>query len=134
MNMNNFTIRSQEAIQNATQVAMTNGQQAIETGHILKGILNVDENVTPFLLKKMGVNVQTFKMAVDSQVQSYPKISGGEPYLGNKAVDALNKANNYLKDFGDEFVSIEHILLALLATGDTIAQLMKDSGVTDKGL
>jgi ATP-dependent Clp protease ATP-binding subunit ClpB len=134
MNMNNFTIRSQEAIQNATQVAMTNGQQAIETGHILKGILNVDENVTPFLLKKMGVNVQTFKMAVDSQVQSYPKISGGEPYLGNKAADALNKANNYLKDFGDEFVSIEHILLALLATGDTIAQLMKDSGVTDKGL
>jgi len=134
MNMNNFTIRSQEAIQNATQVAMTNGQQAIETGHILKGILNVDENVTPFLLKKMGVNVQTFKMAVDSQVQSYPKISGGEPYLGNKAADALNKANIYLKDFGDEFVSIEHILLALLASGDTIAQLMKDSGVTDKGL
>jgi ATP-dependent Clp protease ATP-binding subunit ClpB len=134
MNLNNFTIKSQEAIQSAQQEAMNNGQQGIETGHILKGILNVDENVTPFLLKKMGVNVQTFGLAVDSQVKSYPKISGGQPYLSNKANEALIKANNYLKEFGDEYVSIEHILLALLSVGDPIAQLMKDSGVTEKGL
>ncbi|MCF8256374.1 MAG: ATP-dependent chaperone ClpB [Flavobacteriales bacterium] len=134
MNLNNFTIKSQEAVQNAQQEAMNNGQQGIETGHILKGILNVDENVTPFLLKKMGVNVQTFGLAVDSQVKSYPKISGGQPYLSNKANEALMKANNFLKEFGDEYVSIEHILLALLSTGDPIAQLMKDSGVTEKGL
>lgn len=113
---------------------MTNGQQAIETGHVLKGVLNVDENVTPFLLKKLGVNLQAFQAAVDSQVKSYPKIEGGTPYLSNNASQVLNKANNFLKEFGDEYVSIEHILLALLAGGDTIAQLMKDSGVTEKGL
>jgi len=134
MNLNNFTIKSQEAIQSAQQEAMNNGQQGIETGHILKGILNVDENVTPFLLKKMGVNVQTFNLAVDSQVKSYPKISGGQPYLSNKANEVLMKANNYLKEFGDEYVSIEHLLLALLNAGDPIAQLVKDSGVTEKGL
>jgi len=134
MNLNNFTIKSQEAIQAATQEAMNKGQQAIETGHILKGILNIDENVTPFLLKKMGVNVSAFQAAVDSQVKSYPKIEGGQPYLSNKAQQTLNKANNFLKEFGDEYVSLEHILLALLATGDTISQLMKDSGVTEKQL
>jgi ATP-dependent Clp protease ATP-binding subunit ClpB len=134
MNLNNFTIKSQEAIQSAQQEAMNLGQQGIETGHILKGILNVDENVTPFLLKKMGVNVQTFGLAVDSQVKSYPKISGGQPYLSNKANETLMKANNFLKEFGDEYVSIEHMLLALLNAGDPIAQLMKDSGVTEKGL
>ncbi|MFM1876774.1 MAG: ATP-dependent chaperone ClpB [Bacteroidota bacterium] len=134
MNFNNFTIKSQEALQAATQEAMNNGQQAIETGHILKGILNVDENVTPFLLKKLGVNVQAFEAAVDSQVKSYPKISGGQPYLSNNANQVLNKANNFLKEFGDEYVSIEHILLALLNGGDTIAQLMKDSGVSEKEL
>jgi len=134
MNLNNFTIKSQEAVQAATQEAMNNGQQAIETGHILKGVLNVDENVTPFLLKKLGVNLQTFEAAVDSQVKSYPKISGGQPYLSNNATQVLNKATNFLKEFGDEYVSIEHMLLALLAGGDTIAQLMKDSGVNEKGL
>ncbi len=134
MNFNNFTIKSQEALQAATQEAMNNGQQAIETGHILRGVLNVDENVTPFLLKKLGVNVQSFEAAVNAQVKSYPKIEGGTPYLSNNANQVLNKANNFLKEFGDEYVSIEHVLLALLAGGDTIAQLMKDSGVTEKGL
>ncbi|HAP70006.1 MAG TPA: type VI secretion system ATPase TssH, partial [Flavobacteriales bacterium] len=134
MNFDNYTIKSQEALQAATQEAMNNGQQAIETGHILKGVLNVDENVTPFLLKKLGVNVQAFEAAVDSQVKSYPKIEGGNPYLSNNASQVLNKATNFLKEFGDEYVSIEHLLLALLNGGDTIAQLMKDSGVTEKGL
>ena len=134
MNFNNYTIKSQEALQSATQEAMNNGQQAIETGHILKGVLNVDENVIPFLLKKLGVNVQAFSAAVDSQVKSYPKIDGGQPYLSNKASQVLNKATNFLKDFGDEYVSIEHMLLALLNGGDTIAQLMKDSGVNEKHL
>lgn len=134
MNFNNYTIKSQEALQSATQEAMTNGQQAIETGHILKGVLNIDENVTPFLLKKLGVNLTAFEAAVDSQVKSYPKIDGGQPYLSNAASQVLNKATNYIKEFGDEFVSLEHILLALLNGGDTIAQLMKDSGVAEKQL
>jgi ATP-dependent Clp protease ATP-binding subunit ClpB len=134
MNLNNYTIKSQEALQAATQEALTNGQQAIETGHILKGILTVDENVTPFLLKKVGVNVDTFQAAVESQVKSYPKIDGGQPYLSNKATQVLGKATNFLKQFGDEYVSIEHMLLALLDAGDTISQLMKDSGVSEKQL
>lgn len=134
MNFNNYTIKSQEALQSATQEAIANGQQAIETGHILKGILSVDENVTPFLLKKLGVNVQAFEGAVDSQVKSYPKIEGGQPYLSNKATQALGKATNFLKEFGDEYVAIEHMLLALLGAGDTISQLMKDSGVSENQL
>jgi len=134
MNFNNFTIKSQEALQSATQEAMNNGQQAIETGHILKGIFNVDENVTPFLLKKMGVNPQVFESTIDSQVMNYPKIAGGQPYLSNTASQVLNKANNYLKEFGDEYVSIEHMLLAILNGGDTVARIMKDSGVNEKGL
>ncbi|MFT4982940.1 MAG: ATP-dependent Clp protease ATP-binding subunit ClpB, partial [Bacteroidia bacterium] len=134
MNFNNYTIKSQEALQAATQEALTNGQQAVETGHILKGILSVDENVTPFLLKKVGVNVDTFQAAVESQVKSYPKIDGGQPYLSNKATHVLGKAINFLKEFGDEYVSIEHMLLALLGAGDTISQLMKDSGVSEKHL
>lgn len=134
MNYNNFTIKSQEALQSATQEAMNNGQQAIETGHILKGVLNVDENVTPFLLKKLGVNLQSFESAIENQVKSYPKIDGGQPYLSTKASQVLNKATNYLKNFGDEYVSIEHILLALLNAEDTIAQMLKDSGVNEKDL
>ncbi|MDC0303665.1 ATP-dependent chaperone ClpB [Flavobacteriales bacterium] len=134
MKFNNYTIKSQEALQSATQEVITNGQQAIETGHILKGILSIDENVTPFLLKKLGVNVQAFEGAVESQVQSYPKIDGGQPYLSNKATQVLGKATNFLKDFGDEYVSIEHMLLALIGAGDTISQLMKDSGVSEKQL
>ena len=134
MNFKNYTIKSQEALQSATQEAITNGQQAIETAHILKGILSVDENVTPFLLKKVGVNIDTFQSAVESQVKNYPKIDGGQPYLSTKATQVLGKATNYLKEFGDEYVSIEHMLLALLGAGDTISQLMKDSGVSEKQL
>jgi ATP-dependent Clp protease ATP-binding subunit ClpB len=134
MNFNNYTIKSQEVLQSATQEAITNGQQAIETGHILKGILNVDENVTPFLLKKLGVNVSAFESAVASQLKSYPKIAGAQPYISNKATQVLGKTTNFMKEFGDEYVSIEHMLLALLAAGDTISQLMKDSGVSEKQL
>lgn len=134
MNLNNFTIKSQEAVQQAVQIATENGQQAIETGHIMKGILEVDENVTPFILKKLNVNTPMFTAALDKIIQSYPKVSGGQNVLSNSANQALTKANTYLKEFGDEFVSIEHILLGLLATKDTISQLLKDNGVTEKDL
>ncbi len=134
MNLNNFTIKSQEAVQQAMQIATVNGQQAIENGHILKGILEVDENVTPFILKKLNVNTQMFAKALDKIVESYPKVSGGQPFLSNHANQALSKASMYLKEFGDEYVSIEHLLLAILVTKDTISQLMKDNGVTEKDL
>ncbi len=134
MNLNNFTIKSQEAVQQAMQIATNNGNQAIENGHILKGILEVDENVTPFILKKLNVNTQMFTKALDKIVESYPKVSGGQPFLSNHANQALQKASTYLKEFGDEYVSIEHLLLAILSTKDTISQLLKDNGVNEKDL
>ena len=134
MNLNNFTIKSQEAIQQAQEIASGNGQQSIENGHLLKGVLQVDENVTPFLLKKLNVNNDIFKKATDQIVLSYPKVSGGEQYLSKNANSSLIKANGYLKEFNDEFVSIEHLLLGILDSGDQVSQLMKDNGVTKKDL
>jgi ATP-dependent Clp protease ATP-binding subunit ClpB len=134
MNLNNFTIKSQEAIQQAVQIATVNGQQAIENAHILKGILEVDENVTPFILKKLNVNTNVFTAALTKILESYPKVSGGQPYLSSNANQVVSKASTYLKEFGDEYVSIEHLLLAILATKDTISQLLKDNGVTEKDL
>jgi len=134
MNLNNFTIKSQEAIQQAVQLATVNGQQAIENSHILKGILEVDENVTPFILKKLNVNTNMFTVALDKILESYPKVSGGQPYLSSNANQAIAKASTYLKEFGDEYVSIEHLLLSILSTKDTVSQLLKDNGVTEKDL
>jgi len=134
MNLNNFTLKSQEAIQQAQQIAVTEGHQAIEPGHVLKGILEVDENVTPFLLKKLNINSSLFTQLTDRIVQSYPKVAGGGQYLSAQANKALLKAVNSLKDFNDEFVSIEHLLLGLLESGDQVAQMMKDQGFNAKDL
>ncbi len=132
MNFNNYTIKSQEAIQQAQQIATGLGQQSIETGHILKGILEVDENVAPFILSKLGINTNVFKQALDKIVESYPKVSGGNQYLSQNANKVLQKATAYLKEFKDEYVTIEHLLLALLDSGDTVAQFMKDNGIKEK--
>jgi ATP-dependent Clp protease ATP-binding subunit ClpB len=134
MNFNNFTIKSQEAVQQAVTLAAMNGQQAIENGHILKSILQVDESVTPFILKKLGINEQVFSKTLDSIVNSYPKVSGGQPYLSNSANQTIAKANSYLQEFKDEFVSIEHLLLGILAGNDSVSQMMKDMGITEKDL
>ncbi|MCE3278387.1 MAG: ATP-dependent chaperone ClpB [Bacteroidetes bacterium] len=134
MNLNNFTIKSQEAVQQAVQLATVNGNQAIENGHLLKGILEVDENVTPFILKKLNVNTSIFKQALDKIVESYPKVSGAQPYLSNSANQTISKASSYLKEWNDEYVSIEHLLWGMLSTKDVISQLMKDNGVTEKDL
>ena len=134
MNLNNFTIKSQEAVQQAVQIATINGQQSIENGHLLKGILHVDENVTPFILKKLNINTPFFSKTLDKIVEGYPKVSGGQPFLSNNTNQAIAKASTYLKEFGDEYVSIEHLLLALLSIKDTISQLLKDNGVSEKDL
>jgi ATP-dependent Clp protease ATP-binding subunit ClpB len=134
MNLNNYTIKSQEAVQQAVQLATNNGNQAIENGHLLKGILEVDENVTPFILKKLNVNTSMLEKTLDKILESYPKVSGGQPYLSNAANQAISKASLYLKEFGDEYVSIEHLLLALLTVKDSISQLLKDNGVTEKDM
>ncbi|HMQ59894.1 MAG TPA: ATP-dependent chaperone ClpB [Flavilitoribacter sp.] len=132
--MNNLTIKAQEAIQKAQQLVMDNGQQAIEAPHLLSGVLEVDENVAPFIFKKLGANYTAVKQAADSIVQSYAKVSGGTPYLSRTATEVLQRANSYLKEFGDEYVSLEHLLLALLTVRSEAATLLKDSGLTEKGL
>lgn len=136
MNLNNFTLKSQEAIQHAQQLALGNNNQSIETGHILRGILEVDDNVTPFLLKKLNVNPALISQVATRIVDSYPKVTGGGEnlYLSSAANKALLKATNSLKQFEDEFVSIEHLLIGLLDAGDQVSQLLKDNGITSKDL
>ena len=135
MNLNNFTIKSQEAIQQAQQLAASGSHQAIETGHILKGILMADDSVTPYLLKKLNINSPLFQKLTDKIVESYPKVSGGSgQYLSSAANNAVMKAVNSIKDSGDEFVSIEHLLLGILESGDQVSQMMKDNGFTAKDL
>lgn len=135
MNLNNFTIKAQEAVQKAQQMAMERESQAIEAGHLLKSILEVDENVAPFVFKKLGVNYNAVKKATDSIVESYPRSTGnGGQYLARPTNEILQKANTYLKEFGDEYVTLEHLLLACLAVKDQIGQMLKDSGLSEQGL
>lgn len=134
MNFNNFTIKSQEAIQRAQQIAQNFGHQQIENEHIVKGIFEVDENVTPFLLKKLNVNLGLLQQILDSTLQSFPKVSGGDIMLSREASSTLNNAANIAKKMNDEFVSIEHLLLAIFNSKSKIAQILKDQGVTEKGL
>ena len=135
MNFNNFTIKSQEAVQQAQQIATATGNQSIETGHLLKGLLETDENVVSFLLKKLNANPTRIEQALDAMIKGYPKVSGGGgQYLSNSANQALSKAQSFLKEFGDEFVSVEHLLLGLLSAGDHTSALLKDSGINEKDL
>jgi ATP-dependent Clp protease ATP-binding subunit ClpB len=134
MNLDKLTIKTQEAIQNAQQIAMENEHQAIETAHILKGIFNVDENVTPYILSKLSVNRDILEKALDSIIKSFPKVSGGNFYLSQNANKAIQTALSGIKKTGDEFVSIERLLLSLFEIGDQVSQVMKDSGITKDGL
>jgi len=135
MNFNNFTIKSQEALQKAVSIAGQYENQAVENGHILKGLLGEGDNVIQYLLKKLNVNTTHLEQVLDSIVRSYPKVSGGgEPYLSNAANKSLQQAMNYSKDYGDKFVSIEHVLMGILSSGDQVSQLLKDNGVGEKDL
>ncbi|MEO8516558.1 MAG: ATP-dependent Clp protease ATP-binding subunit, partial [Flavobacterium sp.] len=134
MSFNNLTIKSQEALQQAQQIAQSFGQQQLENEHIFKGILEVDENVTPFILKKLNVNMNLFGKILDSTIQSFPKVSGAEIMLSRSASTMLNEANIIAKKMDDEYVSIEHLLLAIFKSKSKIAQILKDQGVTEKGL
>ena len=134
MNINNLTIKSQEALQQAQQIAQGFGQQQLENEHIFKGVLEVDENVTPFILKKLNVNVELFKKILDSTIQSFPKVSGGEIMMSRDANTTLTEANIIAKKMNDEYVSIEHLILAVFKSKSKVAQILKDQGVTEKGL
>lgn len=134
MNFNNFTIKSQEAIQHAFVVAQGKQHQAIETGHILKGLFHEAENVIGFLLKKVGANPVVIQQALDRIVESYPKVTGGEPYLSADSNKALQKSIGIMQEMNDQFVSVEHVLMGLLETGDTVSRLLKDAGVISNEL
>ena len=134
MNLNNFTIKSQEAIQRAQQIAMDNETQNIELGHLIKGMLEVDENVSPFLLKKLAVNLNSVSSALDAIIKGYPKVSGGQPNATRFTSEALNGAMKAAREMGDEYVTVEHLWLGALKTSDSASQLLKDSGLTEKGL
>ena len=135
MDLNKFTLRSQQAVEQAQRYVMENGQQAIENGHLLKGILEVDKDVTPFLLKKLNANVPALSQALDRIAAGYPKVQGGDQgQLSRAAGASMQKAIGSLKEFGDEYVSVEHLLLGILDGNDTASQLLKDNGITRKDL
>ncbi|MEO5675051.1 MAG: ATP-dependent chaperone ClpB [Chitinophagales bacterium] len=135
MNLNNFTIKSQEAIQKAQELSAANQNSQIETSHLLKGLLLVDENVVDFLLKKIGVNCEQLENRVEELVGKLPKVSNAQQqYLSNDANQVLQKAQAYLNEFKDEFVSVEHLLLALQSGKDDTAKLLKELGVSEKDL
>ncbi|HNX06244.1 MAG TPA: ATP-dependent chaperone ClpB [Bacteroidales bacterium] len=134
MDFNNLTIKAQEAFNKAQEIAAGHMNQQIENAHLLKGMINVDENVVPYLLQKLQVNVPVFIKALDQIVASFPKVSGGEQYLSRDANKAISKATDIAKEMGDEFVAIEHLLLAMLSCDDTAARLLKDNGVNAKDL
>ena len=134
MNFNNFTIKSQEAVQEALNLAQSRGQQTIETAHVLHGVMKVGENVTNFIFQKLGMNGQQIALVLDKQIDSFPKVTGGEPYLGRETNDVFQKATQYSKEMGDEFVSLEHLLLALLMVKSTVANILKDAGMSEKEL
>ncbi|MDY0342082.1 MAG: ATP-dependent chaperone ClpB [Lentimicrobium sp.] len=134
MNLNNFTIKSQQAVEQAQQLAAMQKNQSVETAHLLKALLETDENVTPFLLGKFSANIPNISKGLDAIINSFPKVTGGEQYLGNSATKALQKAVGFAKDMNDEFVSVEHLLLALLTNNDQVSDLLKHAGLSEKEL
>jgi ATP-dependent Clp protease ATP-binding subunit ClpB len=134
MDLNNFTIKSQEAIQKATEIAAAKQNQSVEPSHLLKGILMVDENVAPYLLRKLNVNFDVLSKALDRLVDSLPRVSGGQQYLSSNSNRALQKALEIASEFKDEFISIEHLLLGILTVKDAASRLLENNGVTEKDL
>ena len=134
MNFNNFTIKAQEAVQQAAQMVTQNNQQAIEPTHLLKAVMLTGESVTNFIFQKLGVNTRNLVQVLDREIQSYPKVSGGEPYLSGDTNKVLQKAIDYSSKMGDQYVSLEPIILALFTEKSTASQMLKDAGVTEKEL
>ena len=136
MNLNNYTIKAQETIQAAQQIAFNNSNPNIETNHLLKAMLSDKDSSVEYLLKKNNVNIGFVETKLDESIQRLPKTSGGEPAqaLGRDANNCLLKSNAAIKQFGDEFVSVEHLLIGLLAINDEVSKTLKDAGITEKGL
>jgi ATP-dependent Clp protease ATP-binding subunit ClpB len=134
MNYNNFTIKAQEALQKAITLAQSANQQIIEPTHLLKALMLVGENITSFLFNKLGVNARNLELALDREIESYPKVSGGDPMLSRETNAVMQKAANFASKMGDQYVSLEHLLLAILSEKSTASQMLKDAGVTQNHL
>ncbi len=134
MNFKNFTIKSQEALQEAISLVEQNGQQSVEPAHLMSGVLNVGEQVTNFLFNKLGINARTFSDIIMRESQSFPKVSGGEPYLSRESNEVLQRSISLSKELGDEYVSLEAILLALFVVDSNVSKIMKGMGVSEKAL
>lgn len=134
MTLDKFTIKAQETVQEAVNIAQRNGQQTIEPTHLLAGVMAKAKDVVNFLFQKLGVNGQQIDMLVGQELQHLPRVQGGEPYLSSDANKVLLKAQDYAQKMGDEFVSVEPVLLALLTDGATAGRILKDAGITEKDL
>jgi ATP-dependent Clp protease ATP-binding subunit ClpB len=134
MNLNNFTLKAQESVQQAFDIAAAKGQQAVECAHILKGVINQAESITGFIFGKMGVNTATIEKEIDNLIDTYPKVSGGEAYISSSVSEAFRKASDHASKMKDKFVSSEHLLIGILDTNDKASQILKDNGVSMKEL
>ena len=134
MNLNNFTLKAQESVQQAINIANARGQQAVECAHLLKGLMTEAESITGFLFGKMGVNVVTISSAIDTLIDSFPKVTGADYYLSSSASEALRKANDHASSMNDKYVSSEHLLIGILDTNDKTSRILKDNGVSMKDL
>ena len=134
MNFNNFTIKSQEAVQGAINLVQKHGQQQIEPAHIMSAVMDVGENVVNFIFQKLGMNKQNISAQIEREIASYPKVSGGEPYLSRSSNDVFMKATEYMTEMKDEYVTLEHIILALLTVKSKVSEILKNEGMTEKEL
>ena len=134
MNFNNFTIKSQEAVQGAINLVQRYGQQQIEPAHIMSAVMDVGENVVNFIFQKLGMNKQNISAQIEREIASYPKVSGGEPYLSRSSNDIFMKATEYMTEMKDEYVTLEHIILALLTVKSKVSEILKNEGMTEKEL
>ncbi len=134
MDTDKFTIKAQEAVQRAQQIAQELQHQSIECTHLLKGILQVDENVFPYILKKLSMNGSQVESTLDQMIAQHPKVSGGESYFSRETVNALQKAQSALKELGDEYIALEHLLLGILRSGNQVSRMLKDAGMNEKDL
>ena len=134
MTLDKFTIKAQEAVQAAVNSATRHGQQAIEPVHLLAGIMEKAQDITNFLFQKLGINKQQIETLVNSELQHLPKVQGGEPYLSGDANKVLLTAQDLSQKMGDEYVSVEPLMMALLTVGSTASRILKDAGMTEKDL
>ena len=134
MNFNNFTIKSQEVIQKAIELCRQNGQQAIEPAHILKALIQESETIVNFIFQKLGANLNAVNIALDKDIASFPKVSGGDVMLSRESNEAMQKAIDFSKSMGDEYVSVESMLMGILKTKCSASRILKDAGMTEDGL